>query len=227
MNTGHSVRIYALGPSWAVVLMTLAAMLVVWVNDDFAYDHVRMMWLAKISGYAALACLVVSQWISPACGIMALVKRPVAAPLQYHLRRDFGVAAALLALVHGSVMGLTFFSGTGWQAIAQKPWIQSGAMAALILLVLWATSYPRVVRWLRLRVWKSLHRMAYVAVGLILFHAISAPHAFVGLLQWVAIAVALSWCVRFALWCLGQKKHRASGMQIHDVSDGPVKTHDV
>ncbi|MDX1564778.1 MAG: ferric reductase-like transmembrane domain-containing protein [Phycisphaeraceae bacterium] len=177
-------------------------MLVIWAIVGLDDDHVRMMWLAKISGYAALGCLVISQWISPACGIMALARSPVDAALQYHLRRDFGIAAALLAVVHGSVMGLRSFSDGGWQLIVQKPWLQSGAVALLILLVLWATSYPRVVRLFRLKTWKSLHRLVFVAVGLALFHAISGPHAFVGLLFWLAVAVVLAWGVRVVL-CIG------------------------
>ena len=45
----------------------------------------------------------------------------------------------------------------------------------VILLALWATSYPRVVRALRVRLWKPLHGLAFVAALLALQHALLAP----------------------------------------------------
>jgi DMSO/TMAO reductase YedYZ heme-binding membrane subunit len=78
-----------------------------------------------------------------------------------------------------------------------RPYRRAGVVAALLLALLLLTSYPRVVRALRIRLWKELHRLAYVVALLVVHHLALAPFApkravFVG-----AALFALLWSTRF------------------------------
>ena len=85
-------------------------------------------------------------------------------------RRLVGVSAFFFALTH-----LCFYVVySGGLAVfledIEKPFILSGATAFIILLVLAVTSTNRAVRKLGGKNWKRLHRLAYGAAILLVFH---------------------------------------------------------
>ena len=102
-------------------------------------------------------------------------RRPDAASVTA-IRRAFGIVSAWLAAVHGTWAFLIYLDAS-WQAVAYWPYLRAGAVALAILLALLLTSFPRWVRALRIRLWKSLHRLVYVAAILVFQHLLLAPFA--------------------------------------------------
>jgi sulfoxide reductase heme-binding subunit YedZ len=90
------------------------------------------------------------------------------------VRRALGLYAFAYAVCHF----LTFFVwdyGANlvfiWMDIKDKPYILVGAMALLILIALTITSTRRMMQELGKR-WKQLHRLVYLAAGLVIVHYI-------------------------------------------------------
>lgn len=90
-------------------------------------------------------------------------------------RRALGVSAFYFAFLHallaffeqlGGFAGLSFLSNTYLLAISLS------ATALVILGLLAATSFDRMVKLLKFRRWKLLHRLVYLAGIFILFHAL-------------------------------------------------------
>ena len=131
---------------------------------------VEQVWLARGTGYSALVALLASQSLRP------LRRWGIVSP-QTHLRwrRRLGILAAFLASGHALLQWFTFLQGDLRQAARETLWLQFGMVAWALLLVLWLTSYPRVVRWLRLRHWQELHRLSYVATLWACLHVLLAP----------------------------------------------------
>lgn len=131
----------------------------------------------------ALLALRASGWI-PAIALLGAVAAspiarlvPRAAARIGRVRRWLGIAAASLAIVH-AIAALAIYLPVGaWDAIARIPWLRSGAVALAVLIPLLLTSFPALTQRLRVRAWKPLHRLAYVAILLVLHHLLLAPFA--------------------------------------------------
>lgn len=112
-------------------------------------------------------------------------------------RRALGISAALAAVAHLAI-GLGGPLRDSLAALWSWPTYRAGTLATAILSLLLLTSFPMVVRRLRIRVWKPLHRLAYVAGGLVLLHLLRLPFAsLVGVLLFGGALVSL------LLWRLG------------------------
>jgi DMSO/TMAO reductase YedYZ heme-binding membrane subunit len=71
--------------------------------------------------------------------------------------------------------------------------LRFGLGALSVLMLLGATSFPRVVARLHLRSWKELHRLVYVAWLCCLLHACLSPYAFMpGVLAMALLFVVAS-----------------------------------
>ena len=104
-------------------------------------------------------------------------------PVSFDLRRDLGIWAGIMALMH-TVVGLNVH-------LRGRPWLyfvdehkrlrhdvfgfgnDTGLIAALLFLLLLAISNDLSLRRLGTRRWKSLQRWTYVAAALTLLHAIA------------------------------------------------------
>src|SRR5260370_5108971 len=85
-------------------------------------------------------------------------------------RRAIGVTACIYGLLHFSLHVL--YEG-GWDGLVRslsKPFIWFGAAGLSILVILATTSNRWSVQMLGGKNWKRLHRLAYVAAGVPLFH---------------------------------------------------------
>lgn len=115
-------------------------------------------------------------------------KSPVALALNRH-RRLVGVSAfayaALHLVVHVLYEGGWEFIDTTVQTALDKPFQLTGLIALTILLVLAVTSFNAAIRWLGGKVWKNVHRLAYIAVALVAYHQISAKKIFPMEVVWI------------------------------------------
>ena len=114
----------------------------------------------------------------------------VALALNRH-RRLVGVSAFVYAALHLTTH-FVYEGGVGILASdIKKPFLLTGLIAFTILLVLAATSFNAAVRWLGGRRWKNLHRLAYVAAGLVAYHQAAARKLFPPQVLWIFVPLAL------------------------------------
>jgi sulfoxide reductase heme-binding subunit YedZ len=160
------------------VLPPVAVSLVVYgvVARRAGWDVAREVWLARLSGWVALAFLLLALLATPVARLALLARRPLPNAWVSAVRRACGVASALLATTH-ALVALSGYLGWNWDVLLHRPYLRAGGVALLVLGALAATSFSRVVQVLRLTVWKELHRLAYVAFALALLHLVLSPFA--------------------------------------------------
>ncbi len=135
--------------------------------------------LSMGTAYAALAFVAGSLWLGP---WNVLRRRPN--PVSFDLRRDIGIWAGALAIVHTGVGLTVHLRGRMWMYFVKRfhPLrIQNnqfglanytGLIAALLFLMLLIISNDLSLRKLGTNRWKGLQRYAYVAAGLSVVHGI-------------------------------------------------------
>jgi sulfoxide reductase heme-binding subunit YedZ len=114
------------------------------------------------------------------------VLRRRANPVSFDLRRDVGIWAGIMALLHTGVGLNVHLRGRMWLYFVDEhhrvrhDWFgfgnDTGLVAALIFLLLLALSNDLSLRSLGTRRWKSLQRWTYAAVVLTILHAIAYQH---------------------------------------------------
>jgi len=148
------------------------------------------------SGWLALSILIAALFATPIQLVSRLRDRELAPVVKSSaLRRALGITAAWLALLHG----LLAYAGPLQARIGAAfttSHLVAGATALGVLLLLLLTSFGRVLRALRLRYWKELHRLAYVAAVLALQHLLLSPSAPRRLVLAVAAILALGLALR-------------------------------
>ncbi len=72
-----------------------------------------------------------------------------------------------------------------------KPFLVTGIISLTILLVLAITSLQAAIRWLGGKRWKNVHRLAYVAAGLIAYHQSAARKIFPMQVVWIFAPLVL------------------------------------
>jgi sulfoxide reductase heme-binding subunit YedZ len=117
-------------------------------------------------------------------------KAKLALALNRH-RRLVGVAAFFYALMH---LGVHILYEGGFGTFAEdikKPFILSGMTAFTILFALAVTSPHRILRAMGGVNWKRLHRLAYVAAGLVAYHQAAARKIFPMQVLWIFVPLGL------------------------------------
>lgn len=133
------------------------------------------------SGYIALVLLAITLWMAP-----WNLLRGKRFPVSSDLRRDVGIWAAIMTLIHtgfglnihfGGYTWLYFFypSGEGSHWIPLRHDLfgfsnQTGAIATFIVILLFATSNDFSLRKLRTPRWKKLQRWNYALFALTVVH---------------------------------------------------------
>jgi methionine sulfoxide reductase heme-binding subunit len=161
----------------ACLLLAAACLIGLWVAEGELLEALKGIEQARWSGCAALASLLLSASMRPLADL-----KLISSHNQMTARRHFGITAAVLACLHLALVWRNFFSGNPWWAVKDSPWLQAGAGALALLGILWLTSYPKLVKLLRIRNWKTLHRFAYAAALLAVVHLVLSP--------WVDVFVA-------------------------------------
>src|SRR6267378_7250165 len=111
------------------------------------------------------------------------VLRLRANPVSFDLRRDVGIWAGAMALLHTGIGLNVHLRGRPWLYFVDEDHHvrydlfgignDSGLLAALLFLLLLAISNDLSLRRLGTRRWKSLQRWTYVAMALTLMHAVA------------------------------------------------------
>lgn len=116
-------------------------------------------------------------------------------------RRLVGVSAFAYGAIH--FVAHLLYEG-GWEFIGptlktavNKPFQLTGLIALTILLVLALTSLNAAIRWLGGKLWKNVHRLAYIAVALVAYHQISAKKIFPMEVVWIFGPLAVLEILRF------------------------------
>jgi sulfoxide reductase heme-binding subunit YedZ len=202
------------------------------------YVLVRVSMATAYAGLALLgAALATGPW-------NVLRSRPN--PVSTDLRRDIGIWAGVLGLVHVAVGLQVHMGGDIWQYFFYPPAPRrllvrldpfglanySGLGVTLILAVLLALSNDRSLRWLGARRWKLAHRSAYVGFALVVGHGMlyqliekrSLP--FVALFATLAVAVIILQLAGFRRVRL--RAHRATAglttQEGHRKERGPMRS---
>lgn len=144
-----------------------------------------LIWV-RLLGWAAAVLLIGAIVASPIARVATRIRKRRVPITQ--TRRALGLAAAASASVHAAA------AYWGWLEASPTPvwtwgYLRAGLFALIILVLLALTSFPRLVRAARIRLWKPLHRLAYVAAILTAIHLIGAPFAPRTLLIALIIAV--------------------------------------
>jgi DMSO/TMAO reductase YedYZ heme-binding membrane subunit len=179
----------ALGSTAALVVVVVRGLAQAWMPAR------ELSW-ARETGWVAFCTLLLSLSVTPLARIARRV-RGTAAPGAALLRRALGMTAAWLALLHA----LLSVSGTlagNFTAVWSWPHLRAGLTALIVLLLLLLTSYAPVIALLRVRFFRELHRLAYVAPLLVLQHVLLAPFA----PRSLAFGLVLATCVLGLARCL-------------------------
>jgi sulfoxide reductase heme-binding subunit YedZ len=120
-------------------------------------------------------------------------------------RRATGVTACIYGLLHFSSHVL--YEG-GWDGLVRslsKPFIWFGAAGLTILVILATTSNQWSIRALGGKNWKLLHRLAYVAAGLLIYHQAIAGKGHWAIARWLLFPLAALQLARLAKTLLQKK----------------------
>jgi methionine sulfoxide reductase heme-binding subunit len=160
----------------AIALATLLCAAIFWQLFSARRDLISHLSIA--TAYPALfltaAALVLGPWN---------VLRDRANPVSFDLRRDLGIWAAIVAIVHTAVGLNVHLRGRMWLYFVDQHHRfrhdlfgfgnDTGAVGALLFLLLLAISNDLSLRRLGTRRWKWLQRWTYAAVVLTILHAVS------------------------------------------------------
>jgi len=121
----------------------------------------------------------------------------IVAALNRH-RRAIGVSACVYGLLH--VTAHVLYEG-GWDGLLRslsKPFIWYGLAGLSILVALTATSNQFSIRKLGGRNWKGLHRLAYIAAALLIYHQAIAGKGHWHITRWLLFPLAALQAARIA-----------------------------
>lgn len=162
-----NIRFYVL-----VASLLLSCTIYGWVANNIPAGSLPIIRLTQLYAFTALAFLYLTLLIGPAIYTFRFL--PWRGPL-FRARRALGVSAFCFACLHAYFAffkQLGGFAGLGFLD-SKYLWAISLSFTALVILGLMAaTSFDRIVKLLTFRRWKLLHRFVYLAGFFILIHAL-------------------------------------------------------
>lgn len=136
-------------------------------------------------------------------------------------RRTIGVSACVYGLMH---FGFHLLYEGDAQAIARsfsKPFIWVGLAGLSILIVLALTSNSFSIRKLGGRNWKRLHRLAYLAAALLIYHQAIAGKGHWQIARWLLVALASLQIARITKTLLMKLRRASLTMSIFGAATSP------
>ena len=181
----------------AIAFATLACTALFWELFSVRRDFISHLSIS--TAYPALFLMVVALVLGP---WNVLRSRPN--PVSFNVRRDIGIWAGIMALLHTAIGLNVHLRGRPWLYFVDEHHRirhdlfgfgnDTGLIAALLFLLLLALSNDLSLRWLGTRKWKSLQRWTYAAAVLTILHGIAYQHvekrhAAYEAMLWITIAV--------------------------------------
>ena len=171
--------------------------------------------LAFATAYPALILLCLSLCLGP-WKLFAGERLQVS----FDLRRDIGIWAGIMGLIHTGVGQFVHMAGRFWLYYTYENWQlkhtqpfrhdifgfsnDTGLFAALILLALFATSNDASLRWLKTPGWKSLQRWNYGCFALTAAHTFGYQLGIGGGRGWFLVtstaAISITLILQLACW---------------------------
>ena len=146
-------------------------------------------------GFVACLLLVTVLTFTPL--IVLFPRSEIARALNRH-RTLVGVSAFVYAALHFTTH-LVYEGGIAiLKSDVKKPFLLSGLATFTILFVLAATSPHAAVRALGGRLWKRIHRLAYIAAALAAYHQAAARKIFPVQVLWIFVPLAVLELLRIA-----------------------------
>ncbi len=189
-----------------IAVTTFACAAIFWELFSTRRDLIGHISIA--TAYPALFLTAVAVFLGP-----WNVLRRRANPVSFDLRRDIGIWAGMMALLHTAIGLNVHLRGRMWLYFLDEhhrvrhDWFgfgnDTGGAAALLFLLLLAISNDLSLRGLGARRWKSLQRWTYAAVILTILHAVAYQHvekrrgAYELLIGGTTLAIAM---LQFAGW---------------------------
>ena len=183
----QNVRFYILASSILVSLIVLA-----WLRILIVADQLSIIRLEQVYGFLSTIYLYIALMISPL--LMLPLREGVKRQLKFS-RRAIGVSAAYFALLHSGIALWGQIGGLDKLAFlpAKLVWsLSAGGVALVVLLIMAATSFDKVVRGMTFRWWKWLQRFGYIAALMTVLHVwLIGTHLAYSWAQWMGV-IALS-----------------------------------
>jgi sulfoxide reductase heme-binding subunit YedZ len=136
-------------------------------------------------------------------------RSPIVSALNRH-RRMIGVTACIYGLLHFTSHVLYEGGLDGLLRSFSKPFIWFGLAGLTILMILAVTSNQWSIRKLGGKNWKRLHRLAYLAAALLIFHQSIAGKGHWYIARWLLLPLATLQLARLAKTFLAKKSPPAS-----------------
>lgn len=159
-----------------IALANIACVTLFWELFSIRHDVISRLSIA--TAYPALFLTAAAVFIGP-----WNVLRGRMTAVSFDLRRDLGIWAGIMALLHTCVGLNVHLRGRPWLYFIDEHHRvrhdlfgignDTGLLAALLFLLLLAISNDLSLRRLGTRTWKSLQRWTYMAVGFTLMHAVA------------------------------------------------------
>jgi sulfoxide reductase heme-binding subunit YedZ len=130
-------------------------------------------------------------------------------------RRVIGVSACVYGLIH---FGFHLLYEGDAQAIARsfsKPFIWFGLAGLSILVILAVTSNNLSIRKLGGKNWKRLHRLAYAAAALLIYHQAIAGKGHWHIARWLLLSLLALQTARVVKVFLQKRRNTSAGPKIH------------
>lgn len=201
-----------------LLLVCIAATWALYVTRPYPQVIPR---LAFATAYPALVLLSLTLMLAP--WKMLLGER---LQVSFDLRRDIGIWAGLMGLIHTGVGQFVHMAGKFWLYYTYPDWQQkhvqpfrhdifgfsndTGLIAALILLALLATSNDASLRWLGTPGWKSLQRWNYGCFALTAAHTFGYQLGIGGGRGWFLVTSVVAVAITLILQLIGWRR-RAAG----------------
>lgn len=174
-------------PLDTLLLLAVGMALSVWCVSTYrvgSYYIERDIFVSQLSGYTALGYLAVSLCAGPLLRLVSLLGFNAQREFSARLSRNAGIAAALAAILHTTIVLMTYLR-FDWWSVLFIPYLRWGGLALVVLLVLLVGSFKPLMTWVRWKLWKPLFRLSFAAALLTLPHLLYAPFSSRTLTLWL------------------------------------------
>ncbi|HJQ07938.1 MAG TPA: ferric reductase-like transmembrane domain-containing protein [Candidatus Saccharimonadales bacterium] len=191
-NLPNNNRFYILTFSVLLSVFTLCLLRIQIPSDQLFYIRTE-----QVYGFISVAFLYTALIISP---IEKVVGKRESVKNLLFARRAIGVSAAYFALLHAAVALWGQFGGFGGLVLLPDRFVWAlifGVTALIVLFLMAATSFDKVIKFMTFRKWKWLHRFVYMGSVLIILHVwmIGTHVAY----DWVQLATFIPLSLLFGL----------------------------